>query len=98
MPYDGYCTIDWPKRALFRNPFGTGPLEGPLSLRDNGGFGFVFVSEKIFLLFINAKSTVSTFNNRIEQKVYIHECIFWGCSVDHFWEDNLAIFGHKIYP
>jgi hypothetical protein len=30
-------------------------------------------------------------------KVSIHECIFWGCSVDTFWEYNLAIFDHKIY-
>jgi hypothetical protein len=55
------------------------------------------VREDFFYPFINAESTVSTFNNRIEVKVYIHECIFWGCSVDHFWEDNLAIFDHKIY-
>jgi hypothetical protein len=41
--------VYWPEGALFRNPFGTGPPEGPLSLRDNGGFEFVFVSEKIFL-------------------------------------------------
>jgi hypothetical protein len=40
----------WPEGALFRNTFGTGPPEGPLSLRDNGGFGFVFVSEKIFFI------------------------------------------------
>ena len=40
--YYGY----WPEGTLFQNPFGTGPLEGPLSLRDNGGFGFIFVSEK----------------------------------------------------
>jgi hypothetical protein len=56
------------------------------------------VREDFFYPFINAESTVSTFNNRIELKVYIHECIFWGCSVDHFREDNLAIFDHKIYP
>jgi hypothetical protein len=43
------------------------------------------VREDFFYAFINAESTVSTFNNRIEVKVYIHECIFWGCSVDH-WE------------
>jgi hypothetical protein len=47
---------------------------------------------------MNAESTVSTFNNIIELKVFIHECIFLGCSVDTFWEDNLAIFDHKIYP
>jgi hypothetical protein len=40
----------WPEGALFRNPFGTGPPQGPLSLRDNGGFGFVFLSEKIFFI------------------------------------------------
>jgi hypothetical protein len=40
----------WPEGALFQNPFGTGPPEGPQSLRDNGGFGFVFVSEKIFFI------------------------------------------------
>ncbi len=73
------------------SPFGTSPLQGPLSLHNNGGFGFIFVSDKIFNAFINAKSTVSTFNNTIEVKVYIHECIFWGCSVDTFWEDNLEI-------
>jgi hypothetical protein len=79
---------DLPKGTLFRNPFGLGPLQGPLSLRDNGGFGFVFVSEKnFFYTFINAKSTVSQCNNTIELKVYIYECIFWGCSVDTFWED-----------
>jgi hypothetical protein len=82
--------------TLFRNPFGSGPPQGPPSLRDNGGFGFVSVSEKIFLSFIDAESTVSTFNNTIEVKVYIHECIFWGCSVDTFWEDNLATFDHKV--
>jgi hypothetical protein len=56
------------------------------------------VQEDFFYPFINAESTVSTFNNTIEVKVYIHECIFGGCSVDTFWEDNLAIFDHKIYP
>jgi hypothetical protein len=56
------------------------------------------VREIFFYSFMYAESTVSTFNNRIELKVYIHECIFWGCSVDHFREDNLAIFDHKIYP
>jgi hypothetical protein len=56
---------DWPEGTLFRNHFGTGPPEGPPSLRDNGGFGFVFVSKKNFLsVFMNAESTVSTFNNR----------------------------------
>jgi hypothetical protein len=55
----------WPKGTLFQNPFSPGPPQGPLSLHNNGGFGFVFVSEKIFV-FINAKSMVSTFNNTIE--------------------------------
>jgi hypothetical protein len=36
-------------RGDSRNPFGSGPPEGPLSLRDTGGFGFVFVSDKILL-------------------------------------------------
>jgi hypothetical protein len=45
-----------------------------------------------------AESTVSTFNNAIEVKVFIHECILWGCSADTFSEDNFAIFDHKIYP
>jgi hypothetical protein len=39
----------WPEGTLFRNPFGSGPPEGPLSLRDTVGFGFVFVSDKILL-------------------------------------------------
>jgi hypothetical protein len=56
------------------------------------------VREDFFYAFIYAESTVSTLNNTIEIKVYIHECIFWGCSADTFWEDNLAIFDHKIYP
>ena len=63
-----------PKGTLFWFKF----LVGPLSLGNNGGFGFVFVSEKIFFTFINAKSTVSTFSNTIDVKVSIHECIFWG--------------------
>jgi hypothetical protein len=46
---------------------------------------------------MNAESTVWTFNNTIEVKVSIHECIFWRCSVYTFWEDILAIFDHKIY-
>jgi hypothetical protein len=62
------------------------------------GLGSFLCPRRFFYLFINAESTVSTFNNTIEVKVYIHECIFWGCSVDHFQEDNLAIFDHKIYP
>jgi hypothetical protein len=80
--------------------FWFGSLKGPLSLCDNGGFGFVFVSEKIFFnTFINAKSTVSTFtNNTIEVKVSIYVCIFSGCSADTFWEYNLVISDHKIYP
>jgi hypothetical protein len=47
--YPKGAIVYWPEGALFRNPFGTGPPEGPLSLCDNGGFGFIFVSEKIFL-------------------------------------------------
>ena len=50
MMDDDVAMCDWPEGALFRNPFGTGPPQGPLSLRDNGGFGFVFVSEKIFFM------------------------------------------------
>jgi hypothetical protein len=61
------------------------------------GLGSFLCPRRFFYAFINAESTVSTFNNTIEVKVYIHECIFWGCSVDTFWEDNLAIFDHKIY-
>jgi hypothetical protein len=51
--------------------FWFGSLVGPLPLCDNGGFGFIFVSEKIFFnTFIIAESTVSTFtNNTIELKV-----------------------------
>jgi hypothetical protein len=40
------------------------------------------VRQDFFYSFSNAESTVSTFNNTIEVKVYIHECIFLGCSVD----------------
>jgi hypothetical protein len=88
----------WPEGALFRNPFGTGPPEGPLSPRQRWVWVRFRVREDFFYAFINAESTVATFNNTIEVKVYIHECIFWGCSVDHFREENLAIFDHKIYP
>jgi hypothetical protein len=79
--------------------FGYGPPEGPLSVTSRQWWVWVrfCVPEDFFYPFINAESTVSTFNNTIELKVYIHECIFWGCSVDTFWEDNLAIFDHKIY-
>jgi hypothetical protein len=38
----GHCGGHWPEGALFRNPFGTGPPEGPLSLRDNRGSQFEF--------------------------------------------------------
>jgi hypothetical protein len=62
------------------------------------GLGLFLCPRRFFYPFLNAESTVSTFKNTIEVKVYIHECIFWGCSVDHFREDNLAIFDHKIYP
>jgi hypothetical protein len=56
------------------------------------------VREDFFYRFINAESTVSTFNNTIEVKVSIHQCIFWECSADTFWEDNLVILDDKIYP
>jgi hypothetical protein len=49
------------------------------------GLGSFLCLRRVFYPFINAESTVSTFNNTIEVKVYIHECIFWGCSVDTFW-------------
>jgi hypothetical protein len=52
------------------------------------GLGSFLCPRRFFYPFINAESTVSTFNNTIEVKVYIHECIFWGSSVDTFWEDN----------
>ncbi len=71
---------------------------GPLSLHDNGGLGLFLCPRRFFNTFINAKSTVSTFNNTIDVKVSIHKCIFWGCSVDTFSEYNLAIFDHKTYP
>jgi hypothetical protein len=61
------------------------------------GLGSFLCPRRFFYPFINAESMVSTFNNTIEIKVYIHECNFWGCSVDTFWQDNLAIFDHKIY-
>jgi hypothetical protein len=79
--------------------FRYGPPGGP-SITSRQWWVWVrfYVQEDFFYAFINAESTVSTFNNRVEVKVYVHECIFWGCSVDHFWEDNLAIFDHKIYP
>jgi hypothetical protein len=45
---DGY--VHWPEGTLFRNPFCLGHPQGPLSLHDNGGFGSLFVSEKIFFI------------------------------------------------
>jgi hypothetical protein len=42
------------------------------------GLGSFLCPRRFFYSFINAESTVSTFNNRIEVKVYIHEFIFWG--------------------
>ena len=49
-PFSYFPSSDWPKGTLFRNAFSLGPLEGPLSLCDNGGFGFIFVSEKILFM------------------------------------------------
>jgi hypothetical protein len=85
---DSLLLVQVPRRALYH--FAT-----------MVGLGSFFCPRRFFYPFINAinaKSTVSTFNNTIELKGYIHECIFWGCSVNTFWEDNLAIFDHKIYP
>jgi hypothetical protein len=36
------------------------------------GLGLFLCPRRFFYAFINAKSTVSTFNNTIEVKVYIH--------------------------
>jgi hypothetical protein len=97
---DGY--VHWPEGTLFRNPFGLHPPQGPrralYHFTTMVGMGPFLCPRRFFYPFINAaKSMVSTFNNTIELKVSIHECIFWACSLETFWEDNLVIFDHKIY-
>jgi hypothetical protein len=83
IPLDGY-TNNWPKGALFQNPFGTAPRMALYHFATMVGLVSFLCPRRFFNPFINAESMVSTLNNTIEVKVYIHECIFWGCSVDTF--------------
>ncbi len=92
------CPFNWPEGILFQNPFGLGPWWALYHFATMMGLGSFLCPGRFFYMFINAESMVSTFNNTIEVKVSIHECIFWGCSADTFWEYNLSIFDHRIYP
>jgi hypothetical protein len=50
----------------------------------------IWLAEKISIFW-------SDFPSESKLTTLIHACIFWGYSVDTFWEDNLAIFDHKMY-
>jgi hypothetical protein len=94
MPTSQY---NWPKGLFFKILLVWVPCRALYHFTTMVVWVCFCVREDFFNPFINAESMVSAFNNTIEVKVYIYECIFWGCSVDTFWEDNLAIFYNKIY-
>jgi hypothetical protein len=54
--------VDWPEGALFWNPFGTAPPEGPLGYHftTKVGLGSFLCPRRFFYRFIDAESTVST--------------------------------------